>query len=123
MEELHRQVGDDLAVVAEGEPAGRDELAEVGGLDVLRGAERLQRRPVLGRHGQDHALLGLGDPDLGVGEPLVLERGAVEIDLGPELRAHLADGRAEAPGAAVGDRVEEAAVAGLEDRRRAPSSR
>ena len=39
----------------------------------------------------------------------------VEIDLGTELGPHLADRRAEAAGAAVGDRAEEPPVASLED--------
>ena len=75
----------------------------------------LERRPFLGRDGQDHPLLGLGDPDLGIREPLVLERRSLEIDLGAELGPHLADRRAEAAGAAVGDRVKEPSVAGLDD--------
>ncbi len=56
-----------------------------------------------------------GDPDLGVREPLVLEGCPFEVDLGAEVSAHLADGGAEAAGAAVGDRAEEAAVAGLKE--------
>ena len=115
VQEVHRQVAHDLAVVAEGEPAGGDELAEVGRLDVLGLAEGPQRRPGRRRHRQDHPFLRLRDPDLGVGEPLVLERGSLQVDERAEVGPHLADRRAEAPGAAVGDRMEEAAVAGLED--------
>ena len=48
VEEVHRQVGDDLAVIAEREPAGRHELAEVGGLDVLGLAKRLERGQLSG---------------------------------------------------------------------------
>ncbi len=70
---------------------------------------------MFGGDGQDHPLLRLGDPDLGVRQALVLERGAVEVDLGAKVLAHLADGRAEAPRAAVGDRAEQAPVAHLED--------
>ena len=45
VQELHRQVGNDLAVIAQGEPAGRHELAQVGGLDLLGRAERAECGP------------------------------------------------------------------------------
>ena len=40
----------------------------------------------------DHPLLGLGDPNLGVREPFVLQRHAVEPHLGADPFAHLAHG-------------------------------
>ena len=115
VEEFHRQVADHLAAIAKGQAAGIHEPAQVGGLDALAPAELLQRGPFVVGDGQDHPLLGLGDPDLGVGRPGVLERGTTQLDVGPELGAHLADGRAEAAGAAVGDRAEKPSVARLDD--------
>ena len=110
MEELHRQVGHQLAAIAQGQSPGLDESTEIRGLDTLGPAQFQQLGPSVVGHGEDHPLLGLGDPDLGIGESGVLQRGAAQLDLGAELRAHLADGRAESAGAAVGDGAEEAAV-------------
>ena len=68
VQELHRQVGDQLPVIAEDQPAGVHEPAQVGGLDALAAAELLELGPLLVGDGEDHPLLGLGDPDLGVRE-------------------------------------------------------
>ena len=59
-----------------------------------------------------HPLLGLGDPDLGIGKPFVLQRHPIEPDLGPDLLAHLAHGTGEAAGAAVGHRRVQPSIAG-----------
>ncbi len=63
--------------------------------------------------GDDHPLLRLADPDLGIAEPRVLERHGVKIDFGAEFGAHLADGAAQSAGAAVGDCFIEAGFVGL----------
>ena len=115
VQEVHRQVGDLLALIAEGQPARVDERPRSVASTPSRRQSSSSAGQFVGRHGQDHPLLGLGDPDLGVRQALVLERGSVELDLGAELGAHLADGRAEAAGAAIGDGVVQAPVAGLDD--------
>ena len=71
--------------------------------------------PVLRWHGQHHPFLGLGDPDLGVGEALVFQRRPLQPDLHSQFLSHLADGTAEATGSAIGDRRIEFPVTGLED--------
>ena len=85
-----------LAVIVQLQPAGRHEAADHRRFDVLALAQRLQ---LVGhfsaRHREDHPLLRLADPDLGVRQPLVLERRSFEPDLGADLRPHLADGAAE----------------------------
>ena len=70
-----------------------------------------QLLPTLRRHGQHHPFLGLGDPDLGVREPFVFQRHAIELDLGADMLAHFAHGAGEAAGAAIGDGVVQPAVA------------
>ena len=72
----------------------------------------LQARPVRGRHGQHHALLRLAEPDLPGPQAGVLERHPLQLHVRAQLRGHLADGRGEAAGAAVGDGRVEALVAG-----------
>ena len=54
---------------------------------------------------KNHPLLGFGDPDFGVRQALVLDRGLVEPHFGADLLAHLAHRAREAAGAAIGDRV------------------
>ena len=103
-----------MFLIKEPQPAGRLEGTDHRPFHVLAVAKHLEDLPVARRHGQDHSLLGLGNPDFRVGEAFVFERSFVEVDLGSELRAHLADGRAEAAGAAVGDGVIQAPVAGLQ---------
>ncbi len=112
VEKLHRQVGHLLVVVFQQQPAGGHEAADRRSLDALRGAQGRKVVPFLRRHGQHHALLGLGDPDFRVGEALVLQRHAIQPDLGADLLAHLAHGAGKPAGAAVGHGVVEVAVAG-----------
>ena len=81
-------------------------------------SEAAQRRefvPLLGADGQHHPLLGLGNPDLGVGQALVFHRRAFQPHLGADLLAHLAHGAGESAGPAVGDGVKQAAIAGLQN--------
>ena len=63
------------------------------------------------------------DPDFGVRQAVVLERRLVEVHAGADLLAHLADGRAEAARAAVGDGAVQARGRAPAGSRRAPSSR
>ena len=52
---------------------------------LFRVAHRPQCVEMLWGHGEDHALLRFADPDLGVAQALVLERGAVEVDIGADF--------------------------------------
>ena len=104
VEELGVEVDDDVAPVAHDELPVTGERADVGELDADAIAPRLQRGEVLGRHGDHHALLGLGEPDLPRVETGVLARDEVEVDVGADTLGHLADRRRQPAGAAVGDR-------------------
>src|SRR5216683_7646362 len=70
---------------------------------------------MLGRNGEHHALLRLGEPDFPGGQPLVFERRVCQFNPGACCRSHLADRRGEAARAAVGDGVVKAEVARLDD--------
>ena len=86
VEKLHREFADDLAVVASAAvvPVGVKRPITVASTpsDVAQLEQLFPRRF---RHGNDHPLLRLGDPDLGVRETLVLQRRLLE----PDLRADL----------------------------------
>ena len=115
VQELHRQVGDLAArrYFSCSRPVGTNRPMTVASTPSERHSAA-ELVPLLGRHGQHHPLLGFGDPDLGVREPLVLQRRPIEPHLGADLLAHLADGAREPAGAAVGDGVIQPAVAGLQ---------
>ena len=114
VQEMHVEVGDGFAVVAQFETMVAGDLADVGRLDALGGEDGQRHGDLGGRHGGDHAFLALRDPDLGVGQPGVLERHAVEVDDAAVLGADLAARAGEAAGAAVGQRREAAGVARLQ---------
>ena len=116
VQELHVEVGDRVPLVAELQPPGRLECRPAPRPPRPRLSQRrFNSGHFVGRHRQHHALLRLADPDLGVAQPLVLQRRGFEVHGRAEIRAHLADGGTEPAGAAVGDRREQAAVAGLQD--------
>ena len=107
---------DGLLAVSDVELAAIIELTEHGGLDLAALGEGQKCLDAVGRHGEGHALLGLGDEDLPGGEALILEGAEGEIELGAARGfGHLADARAEAAGAVVGDAGVEPKVAGLEE--------
>ncbi len=91
------------AARAHDEVTGSGELAEVGHVDAVAFASLPQLVDVVGRDGEDHPLLGLGQPDLPRLEAWILERHGVELDVGADHLGHLADRRREPAGAAVGD--------------------
>ncbi len=93
--------------------AGRAEVPEVGEFNALFIADALEGGDIGGRDGEDHALLGFADPDFGVGEAVVLEGSAVEVDVRAEFSTHFADGGGEAACAAVGDGGEEGGGRGI----------
>ncbi len=115
VEKLHRQLADLVLAILELQPPGGQELADHRGLDPFAFGQLGKRLPLLGSDGQHHSLLGLGDPDFGVGQPLVLQRHAVEPDFGADRLPHFADGARKAAGAAVGNSVIQPPVAGRED--------
>ena len=112
MQKLHVHVGDDGAVVLEDEAAGRLEAADDGGFHVLALAKGLQFRPLSFRHGKDHPFLGLANPDFGVGQPFVLERGFIEPDFRSNLAPHLTHRAGKSARTAIGDGGVQAPVAG-----------
>ena len=112
MQELHGDVRHLLALVFQHQPAGGHELADDRSLDTFGRAERDQFIDILRRHADYHPLLGLGDPDLGIGKAGVFQRHAVQPDLGPDLLAHLAHGAGKTAGAAVGHRRVQPSIAG-----------
>ena len=114
VEEGHAKLDHRLAGVGYAQLAVVRKMADRGGLHVLGGAEREQGSEVGRWHREDHALLGLGEPDLPGLKAGVLAGHALKLHTGAALRAHLAHGRREATGAAVGDGRVEALVAGLE---------
>ena len=83
---------------------GSGELAEVGDVDAVARASPQQLVDVVRGNGEDHPLLGFGQPDLPRLEARVLERHGVELDVGADALGHLADRRREPAGATVGDR-------------------
>ena len=87
------------------EPAVAGELADVGVVDAMAvRTAAMSSSTVVGRDGDDHPLLGLGQPDLPRLEAGVLQRHRVELDVGTQLLGHLADRRRQAARTAVGDR-------------------
>ena len=90
MEKFHVQLADLFAVVEQLEPLRVGELADDRRLDVLGGEERHDFVQMLRRHADRHSFLGFGDPDLGVGEPGILQRHLLEMHAGAEFLAHLA---------------------------------
>ena len=104
VEERGVEVEHDVAGVAHDEAAVAGERAEVGELDAVAVAAGLQRGEARRRHGDDHALLGLGQPDLPRRQAGVLQRRGGQLDVGADVLGHLADGRRQPAGAAVGDR-------------------
>src|SRR4029077_16191102 len=59
--------------------------------------------------------LRFGNPDFQVGKPFIFQGRSLELDLGAEFFGHLADGRAEAAGAAIRYRMIQTAVARLQN--------
>jgi hypothetical protein len=115
MEEMHVEVRHLVTLVGELEPSAGFEGAEYRDFHVLALAQRLQFLPLRRRDRQHHPLLRFADPDFGVAEAVVLQRGLLELNRRAEVYAHLAHSRREAAGTAVGDRGEEVPVAGLQD--------
>ena len=112
VEERRVEVEDDGAAVAHDEAAVAGERAEVGQLDAVAVAAGLQLGEALGRDGDDHPLLGLRQPDLPRLQAGVLERDGGQLDVGADALGHLADGRRQPAGAAVGDRRPQVVGAG-----------
>ena len=63
VQELPVQAGDDAALVTHDELAVVAETAQGSGFDAVEAAQFLQARPVRFSHSDDHALLGLAQPD------------------------------------------------------------
>ena len=59
MQELHRQLGDGAAIVADPQPTISAETAQVTHLDLPKIGQRLQPLKIGRRNGQHHSLLRL----------------------------------------------------------------
>jgi len=103
VQEGHGDVRHRLITIIEVQAAVARKGAYDGHLDGIPRADGAQPNLVLRRHGQHHALLGLGEPDLPRLQADVLERHILQRDAHSRLLAHLADGRGEPAGAAIGD--------------------
>ena len=79
-------------------------VADVGDVDTDPRAPLARAAAARSGDRDDHALLRLGEPDLPRFEAGVLPRDQVEFDVGADALGHLADGRRQPAGAAVGDR-------------------
>ena len=101
-----------MAVVFQHKPPGGHERADDGRFDAFGRTQRRKLVPFFRRHGEHHAFLGLGDPNLGVRKPFVFQRHAFRVDLGADLFAHFADGAGQSAGAAIGHGGVQPAVAG-----------
>jgi hypothetical protein len=91
VQEFHIKVADKVFVIIELEFFIRGEFADGGCFHAFAAADFQQPVEIMRRHGQDHALLRLGDPDLGVGQAGVFQRHPIEINLCPGAFAHFAD--------------------------------
>ena len=108
MKKVHGDAADLGALPAKDEfTRGVAEGSKIRPLDLVLGADLGKPREVSLGHREHHALLRLGDPHLGRIETRVLERRAVEVDLGTERLAHLAHRARKPARTAVGDRMEE----------------
>ena len=112
VEEGGVEVEHDRPAVAHDQPAVTGEGAEVGELDTMAVAAGLQLGETRRRHGEDHPLLGLGQPDLPRRQARVLERDGRQLDVGAGALGHLPDRRRQAAGTAVGDRCPQVVGAG-----------
>jgi len=114
MEEMRVQPADDAATVAEADLPVAGERSQCGGFHVQPRADGLHARPVRGRYGQHHALLGLAEPDFPRLQPAIFEGHARQVHLRAQLRRHLAHGGGQSACAAVGDCGIQALIAGQE---------
>ncbi len=101
MQEVHVELTDRGALVANNKLLVVGELADDGGFDVFRVEQGQELVHVPGRGGQHHSLLCLGDPDLVIPQPLILQRDLFQIDDRAKLGAHLSHRAGQAPRPAV----------------------
>ena len=112
-----RDRADELAVEVGAELAGIGHLADRRVVELPAGADLLDRCQVLRPDDRDHPLLALRDHDLPGLHLLFAQRDAVEQDVDAAVAAgHLREGGCEPGGAAVLQRLDEAALDELEAR-------
>ena len=114
VQKLHRQIHQRRAAVGDDKPPIVGELADHGRLTSSPRTAPETRRARRRRHGQHHALLRLGEPDLPGLQAAIFERHIVQLHLHAGSLAHLAHGRGKPARAAVGDRAVQPPVARLE---------
>ena len=106
-EELAAHVHDGLAAPAHAQAGLLGDGGHDGRLEVLLAGVVHELVHVLGRQGHGHALLGLGDGELGAVEALVLLGHEVEVDV--QAVCQLADGHGDAACAKVVAALDQAA--------------
>ena len=67
------------SLVSQSQSPGRLECADLGGFDIQPGANRLNARPIFGRHGQHHPLLRLAQPDFPGPQTGIFERHGFQL--------------------------------------------
>ena len=116
VDKLHVHVAHGFALVEQVKLARVREGAEHRGLHVHGRAQGHEFVELGRRHGQGHALLGLGDKDLPRLQAGVLQGGTVEVQFkAAGVLGHLAHRGGQAAGAVVGHAVIQPQVAGLQE--------
>ena len=109
-EEARRDLADDLVLPERAQQPGVGHLADDGAGELPPVAERLDRLEHLRPDDRDHPLLALGDHDLPGLHALLPQRDAVEVEVDAGLARHLGERGGETGGAAVLQRLDEAAL-------------
>ncbi len=104
MEEPGVDVGDHVAGVTDDQSSVTGEHPDVGDGHAHPVAALPERVEVDGWHGDHHAFLGLGQPDLPRLQARILAGDQFEFDVGSDALGHLADGGRQSARATVGDR-------------------
>ena len=122
-EQPGRDRADELVVPERAQLAAVGDLADHGVRQLPALADLLDGSQALRLDHRDHPLLRLGDHHLPRLHPLLAERDPVEPHVDSVVRGHLRQGRGEPGGAAVLQRLDEAALDQLHARPRSASCR
>ena len=93
MQELSIKVGNCFILVGNDKAVAAGKGADDAGLDFFDLTNLKQFRQVARGNCQHHAFLGLREPDLPGSQPAVFEGSLFQLNVGPRIRAHFADGR------------------------------
>ena len=103
MQEFHIQLAHLLAVISQPQFLIVCKFPDHGRLDVFIVEDFRYGLQILRLNGDDHSLLSFTDPDFGIAQAGILQRGFIQIDFGAKVLAHLSDGAAEPPCSAIRD--------------------